>query len=105
MSSSTTITFPCLLITSLTPLITDFANRFYNIPDTGNAVFTIPNVSFMGVNFINTTSIDLFNIVNQEQIFSYIYNIYRVVVSGLVVIWLGKLAYLKFNETIGDDNK
>ena len=85
-------------------LLTDFSNRFFNIPDNGSAIFTIPNVSFMGTNLISETSIDLLNVVHQESSFEFFYNIYKTVVSGLIVLWIGKLAYSKFNETIGGGN-
>ena len=86
-------------------LITDFATRFYNISNNGNAVFTIPDVSFMNHTLIHSTSINLNDIVNSSPIIISIYNIYLVVVSALVVIWVSQLAYQKFNETIGGNFK
>lgn len=86
-------------------LITDFFNRFNSIPNSANATFTIPDVSFMEHTLIHQSSINLNDIVNSNTIFQYIYNIYQVAVSGLIVIWVAKLGYKKFNETYGGGYK
>lgn len=85
-------------------ILIDFANRVYNISNSQSAVFNIPKVDFMGVTLITATSFDLLSIVNQSQPISYFYSIYRIAVSGFIVIWLIHLAYKKFKETVGGLN-
>lgn len=82
-------------------LIIDFSNRFYNISNSQNAVFTIPKIKFMNVVLFEENSIDLLSIVNSNDTIKNLYSIYRVFVSGLIVIWLCCLAKNKYDEIFG----
>ena len=82
-------------------LMIDFANRVYNISNSQNAVFTIPKTEFMNVVLFEENSIDLLSIVNSNGAIKNLYSIYRVFVSGLIVIWLCCLAKKKYDEIFG----
>ena len=82
-------------------LLSNFINRFNNLSNSQNAVFNIPTVSFMGVTIINQTSFDLLSLVNSSESLKNLYSIYRIFVSGLIVVWLCLLAKKKYDETFG----
>lgn len=82
------------LIYPITVLV-DFANRIYDLSNSSNAVFNIPNVSFMGINIIKAQSFDLYSLVQNNEVISNFYRIYRIVVSGFIVFWLIELANKK----------
>lgn len=82
-------------------LITDFVNRVKEIAESKNANFHIPKVTFMGTEIIKEINFDLYSIIETDEQFKKIYNIYNIFVSGLIIIWLSNLAIKEYNKTIG----
>lgn len=85
--------------------IIQLGNKIINLPDTGDAIYTIPNVDLFGYRFINQQTFNLRTIVDSNSSFSYIYTIYRTIVSGIICFELLNLANRKRKEFIGGSNK
>ena len=68
---------------------------------TQNAVFKIPKMELMGYTLVPSMSIDLLDIVNSNENFKNIYEIYRTFASGMIVLWLVQLAIQKEKEFMG----
>lgn len=80
---------PIELTKQLVSFITD-------IPENPSANFVIPKVDFMGTTIIPSMSVDLIDIVNSNDNFKNIYEVYKIVTSGLIVLWLCDLAYKEY---------
>lgn len=82
-------------------VIIDFANRFYSLDDTNSAIFKIPKLEFMGNTLYEGTTFDLMSLINSNDNFKNIYSIYKIAVSGFIVLWLVQLAIKKEQEMFG----
>lgn len=85
-------------------LITDFVNRVYKISNSQNAVFHIPEIKFMNVKLFSKTDYDLLSIVNSNDNIKFLYNTYRVFVSGLIIVWVSNLAKKEYDKIFGGVN-
>lgn len=79
----------------------DFANRVYELGNSTSAVFNIPRLEIFNHTLYDGVSFDLMSIVNENESFKTIYNIYRVAISGFIVLWLVQLAVKKEQEIFG----
>lgn len=82
-------------------VVIDFADRVYKLDNSNSAVFNIPKLEIFNKTIYEGTSFDLMTIVNKNQAFKNIYNIYRVAISGFIVLWLVQLAVKKEHEIFG----
>ena len=82
-------------------IIEDFVDYVLNIPTTQHALFEIPKMELMGYTLVPSMSIDLLDIVNSNDNFKNIYEIYRTFASGMIVLWLVQLAIQKEKEFMG----
>lgn len=81
--------------------LSNFINRFNLLSNNQNAVFNIPEVSFLGITIFHSTSFDLLDLVNSSEPLKYLYSLYQIFISGLIVLWLIELAIKKYNELFG----
>lgn len=82
-------------------LIENFIEYVKAIPNSTDAIFNIPKIEFMGYVLVPAMTYNLMDIITSNSAFSNIYNIYRIFVSGLIVLWLVELAIKKEKEFMG----
>ena len=83
-------------------LISNIFDRIINLKTTTS--FSFAGWTFMGVSVLPSFIFDFNDVLKAENI-SNMYNIYIVVISGLIVIGFMALCLKKFKAMFGSDNK
>lgn len=82
-------------------VVVDFANRIYELDNSTSAIFKIPKLEIFNHTLYEGTSFDLMSIVNANESFKNIYNLYKIAINGFIVLWLVQLAIKKEKEIFG----
>lgn len=85
-------------------VLVDFANRFYELDNNTSAVFKIPKLKVFEHTLYEGTTFDLMTLVNNNESIKNLYSLYRIAVSGFIVLWLVQLAVKKEHEIFGGGN-